>query len=152
MKINIYIIDKKGKNELYAPLLNHYQKLIKPWAKLEIFELFNKDLAKNQKSPKEIQKLYTQILTPHLKGGYNIALDPKGELIDSFQFANLLRDRQVINFFIGGAYGFERDFIKQSDKSISFGRITLSHKLIKVVLTEQIFRGLSIINNHPYHK
>ncbi|NOZ89758.1 MAG: 23S rRNA (pseudouridine(1915)-N(3))-methyltransferase RlmH, partial [Epsilonproteobacteria bacterium] len=35
---------------------------------------------------------------------------------------------------------------------ISFGKITMSHKLTKVVLMEQIFRGLTILNNHPYHK
>jgi 23S rRNA (pseudouridine1915-N3)-methyltransferase len=64
----------------------------------------------------------------------------------------LLKDRGVVNFFIGGAYGFERGFVAQSNNAISFGKITLSHKLVKVVLMEQIFRGLTILHNHPYHK
>jgi len=64
----------------------------------------------------------------------------------------LLKDRQNVSFFIGGAYGFEKKFVKSCQKSISFGKITMSHKLVKVVLLEQIFRGLSINNHHPYHK
>jgi 23S rRNA (pseudouridine1915-N3)-methyltransferase len=81
-----------------------------------------------------------------------ITLDPLGEMVDSHGFADCLRDRSEVRLFIGGAYGFEPSFLEQSDKTVSFGRITLSHKLVKVVLLEQIFRGLSIIHRHPYHK
>jgi len=77
---------------------------------------------------------------------------PEGREVTSEAFADLLKDRQVVNFYIGGAYGFEPAFVDSSDKSVSFGRITLSHKLVKVVLMEQIFRGLSILHHHPYHK
>jgi 23S rRNA (pseudouridine1915-N3)-methyltransferase len=84
--------------------------------------------------------------------GLNIALHPSAKEVDSYEFANLLKDRQEINLFIGGAYGFERGFIDKCNNTISFGKITLSHKLVKVVLMEQIFRGLSINHNHPYHK
>jgi len=154
LKINIYIIDKKGKKELYEPLVEHYKKISKQWAKVEIFEIFNKDIAKAQDiNPKSAQKSYTLALEKHMKSGaYNITLDPLGKELDSFEFADLFKDKKEINFFIGGAYGFERDFIKKSNISISFGKITLSHKLIKVVLAEQIFRALSIIHKHPYHK
>ena len=57
-----------------------------------------------------------------------------------------------LNFFIGGAYGFEDDFLKKSDAVISLGKITMSHKIAKAVLLEQIYRGFSILTNHPYHK
>jgi 23S rRNA (pseudouridine1915-N3)-methyltransferase len=57
-----------------------------------------------------------------------------------------------IKFFIGGAYGFEEKFLSQSDAVISLGKITMSHKIAKAVLLEQIYRGFSILSNHPYHK
>jgi len=153
MKINIYIIDKKGKKELYDPLIEHYRKLCRPWAKVEVHEVFNKEIARAQEqSPAAAQAAYTRSLEKFLPGGVNYMLDPEGEMIDSCAFADLLKDRASIDFYIGGAYGFEKGFLRQSDKTISFGRITLSHKLVKVVLMEQIFRGLSIIYNHPYHK
>jgi 23S rRNA (pseudouridine1915-N3)-methyltransferase len=153
MKIDIFVIDKKGRKEMYDPLLSHYIKLSRPWAKVQVHEIFGREIAKAQEiSADAARRSYSAVMAGYMDGGYNIALDPSADEVDSLEFADLLRDRSSINFFIGGAYGFERDFLQQSNKSVSFGKITLSHKLVKVVLMEQIFRGLSIINNHPYHK
>jgi len=154
MQINLIIIDKKSKDKLYSGLIEHYIKISKPFAKVNVIEVFDKDIAKaHDISPQMAQRSYTKALEKHIKnGGYNIALNPSSKEVDSFDFANLFKDRTLINLYIGGAYGFEEDFLHKCNKAISFGKITLSHKLIKVVLLEQIFRGLSIINNHPYHK
>jgi len=72
--------------------------------------------------------------------------------MDSFAFSKLLEDRLTINFFIGGAYGFDREFLKMCDTTLSLSDLTMAHKVANLVLTEQIFRGLAILNNHPYHK
>ncbi len=153
MKINIYIIDKKSKDKLYAPLIEHYTKIARPFAKVEVFEIFTKDISKaHEISTEASQKSYTIALDKYLSGGFNIALDPSSREVDSYDFSNLFKDRGVINFFIGGAFGFEKGFLDKCNSTISFGKITLSHKLAKVVLMEQIFRGLTILNNHPYHK
>jgi len=153
MKINVIIVDKKGKDKLYAGLIEHYIKIAKPFAKVEVIELFDKEISKaHDISPHAAQKSYTQAFNKYLNNGVNIALDPSSKEVDSHEFANTLKDSMTVNFFIGGAYGFERDFLSKCNKAISFGKITLSHKLVKVVLLEQIFRGLTINNNHPYHK
>ena len=153
MKINVIIIDKKGKDNLYAGLVEHYKKISKPFAKVEVIDVFDKEIAKAQDiSPQAAQRSYTKALEKYMESSINIALDPSSKEVDSHEFANLLKDSVQINLFIGGAYGFERDFLNKCNKAISFGRITLSHKLVKVVLMEQIFRGLTINNNHPYHK
>ena len=153
MKINIIIIDKKAKDRLYAPLIEHYIKISKPFAKIEVIELFDKDITKAQDVSSQVAKSsYTKAFQKYIGRGYNIALDPSSKEVDSFDFAKLLKDRVEINLYIGGAYGLEEGFLRQCDKSISFGKITLSHKLMKIVLMEQIFRGLSINHNHPYHK
>ena len=153
MKINIYIIDKKAKKDLYEPLLAHYKKSCKQFAQVEIHEVFGKDIAKaHDISASAAQKQYSVALERYLADGYSVVLDPASREVDSYEFSELLKDRGVVNFFIGGAYGFERGFVAQSNNAISFGKITLSHKLVKVVLMEQIFRGLTILHNHPYHK
>ena len=153
MKINVIIIDKKGKDQLYAPLIEHYKKIAKPFAKVEVIALFDKEISKAQDiSPQAAQKSYSRALEKYLGSGTNIALDPASKELDSFEFANLLKDSATVNFYIGGAYGFEKDFLSKCNNAVSFGKITLSHKLVKVVLLEQIFRGLTINNNHPYHK
>jgi len=153
MKIRIYIIDKKAKKELYDPLIEHYIKSARKWADVEVHEIFNRDIAKaNDLSPEAAQKSYSDAYDHYLKNGYSIALDPRSREVNSFEFADLLKNRGEVNFFIGGAYGFERGFVAKCNMGVSFGKITLSHKLIKVVLAEQIFRGLSILHHHPYHK
>ncbi len=154
MKITIYAIDKKGKKELYEPLIKHYQKLARPFAQVEVVDIFSKEIQKAQEQSITLaQKSYTKAFTPFIKSGYNIALDPQGLEVDSIKFAKLLQKEAHIAFFIGGAYGFEREFVeKKCDLSVSLGKITYSHKLVKLLLLEQIYRGLSISNNHPYHK
>ncbi|MEA1879736.1 MAG: 23S rRNA (pseudouridine(1915)-N(3))-methyltransferase RlmH [Campylobacterota bacterium] len=153
MKINVIIIDKKGKDNLYAGLIEHYKKIAKPFAQVEVIEVFNKEINKaHDISSNAAQKSYTIALEKYMKQGVNIALDPSSKEVDSHDFANLLKDRTQVNLFIGGAYGFESNFLSKCNNAISFGKITLSHKLVKVVLLEQIFRGLTINNNHPYHK
>ncbi len=153
MKINIYIIDKKSKDRLYLPLIEHYKKISKPFAKVEVFEIFTKDITKaHEISTQASQNSYTIAFNKYLSTGYNIALDPKSKEVDSYEFSDLFKDRGVVNLFIGGAFGFERAFLTKCNQAISFGKITMSHKLAKVVLMEQIFRGLTILNNHPYHK
>jgi len=153
MKINIIIVDKRSKETLYSPLIEHYKKMIKRFAEVEVIEVFDKNIAKaHEASATEAQKSYSIALAGYLKSGYNIALDPESRAVDSHQFADLMRDETTLNFFIGGAYGFEKSFLSSCQKRVSLGAITMSHKLVKVVLMEQIFRGFSIINNHPYHK
>jgi len=153
MKINIYIVDKKSKEKLYSPLIEHYIKIAKPFAKVEVFEIFTKDIIKaHDISTEASQKSYSIAFEKYLHGGYNIALDPESKEVNSFGFSKLLKDRGVVNFFIGGAYGLEQPFLEQCNNAISLGKITMSHKLAKVVLLEQVFRGLTILNNHPYHK
>lgn len=154
MKITVAIIDKGGKEKLYSPLIEHYSKLIKSHSQIDIIDVFDKKISRAQDiSPQMAQKSYSEALQPYLsKNTITIVLDPSSKEVDSEDFALLLKDRGDVTFLIGGAYGFERDFIKKCNHAISLGRITLSHKLVKVLLLEQIFRGLSINSNHPYHK
>ena len=153
MKINVIIIDKKSKDELYAGLVAHYIKIAKPFAAVEVIEVFDKDISKAQNiSPTFAQKSYTKALEKYMTQGKNIALHPSSKEVDSYSFANLLKDSNHINLFIGGAHGFEKGFLDKCNTSVSFGKITLSHKLVKLVLLEQIFRALTINHNHPYHK
>ena len=120
---------------------------------LEDIEIFNKKIhAAQVESQAKAQASYTEVFEPHLSKSYNIALHPNGKLVDSFKFSKLLADKISINFYIGGAYGFEDKFLKNSDAVISLGKITMSHKIAKVVLLEQIYRGFAILSNHPYHK
>ena len=123
------------------------------FAKVEVHSLFNKQISKAQTiGQKESQQAYNDIFIPRIETGYNIALDVLGAKVDSFKFSKMLEDKVVINFYIGGAYGFNKEFLSLCDRKISLSELTYAHKIANIVLCEQIFRALCISNNHPYHK
>jgi 23S rRNA (pseudouridine1915-N3)-methyltransferase len=152
MKIDIISIAKKEKS-IYDPLYKDLTKMISRFAKVQDIELFPKDVAKSHTiSPEASQRAYTKVLEPYTSGDFNVILHPDGKLIDSFEFSKLLDGKISVKFFIGGAYGFEDEFLKKGNAVISLSKLTMSHKIAKAVLLEQVYRGFSILSNHPYHK
>ena len=152
MNIDIISIAKKEQS-IYDPVSKNLIKMSSRFAKLNDIELFNKDVTKAHTiSSTASQQAYSKILEPYTSKGFSITLHPDGKLIDSYEFSKLLDGRIAVKFFIGGAYGFDNDFLKKSDLIISLGKLTMSHKIAKLVLLEQIYRGFSILSNHPYHK
>lgn len=82
-----------------------------------------------------------------------IALDIDGKQIDSYQFSKLLI--KDLTFIIGPHDGFkkeEKDFLFSNFEILSLSKLTLPHRLCKILLLEQIYRGFCIIHNHPYAK
>ncbi|MFV0481639.1 MAG: 23S rRNA (pseudouridine(1915)-N(3))-methyltransferase RlmH [Campylobacteraceae bacterium] len=151
MKISVYSIEKSVDKEIKT-LTNEFIKMSSKYAKIEDIVIFNNQIASAQtKGEKEAKNSYTKAYEPFLKG-YTIALDVEGDILDSHEFSKIFEFENDIRFFIGGAYGFESEFLKSNNKVISLSRLTYAHKIAKVVLFEQIYRGLCIKNNHPYHK
>ncbi len=152
MKLNILSIAKK-EHDHFEPIIKEYQKLISKFAKVEDITLFTKKISAAQtQGQKAAQNAYNELFEPYMSKSYNIVLHPDAKNIDSFDFSKLLSDKMSLNFFIGGPWGFNKEFIKKSDRAVSLSHLTMSHKIAKVVLYEQIYRGFSILNNHPYHK
>ena len=152
MNIEIISIAKKERS-IYDPLYKELTKMISRFAKVHDVEIFNKDVTKAHTiSPEASQSVYSKVLEPYLEKSFSVTLHPEGKIIDSFEFSKLINDKMSVKFFIGGAYGFEDEFLKKSDAVISLGKVTMSHKIAKVVLLEQIYRGFTILHNHPYHK
>ncbi|WP_419678220.1 23S rRNA (pseudouridine(1915)-N(3))-methyltransferase RlmH [Aliarcobacter lanthieri] len=151
MKINIYSI-LKPTNDDFDKIIKEFIKMSSKYAKVEVHYIFNKEIAKAQTiGDKDAQEIYTKTYLPLLKG-FNVALDVLGKQVDTYAFSKLIEDKNEINFFIGGAFGFEREFLTKCDNVISLSNLTFAHKVANVVLSEQIFRSLCIQNNHPYHK
>ena len=86
-----------------------------------------------------------------------VLLDERGRAMTSQQFAAWLgreRDegRQRIVFAIGPADGWPAASKKRADLLLSLGAMTLAHELARVVLCEQLYRALTILAGHPYHR
>ena len=150
--ISIYAIEKSSKDEFEA-ILKNYEKMISRFSKIKNYTIFSNKISQAQNQSQKIaQNSYTQAFLPYLNSSFNIALHPDSKEIDSFEFSKIISSNSNINFFIGGAFGFEKEFLQKCDMTLSLSKLTMSHKIAKIVLYEQIYRAFSIINNHPYHK
>lgn len=83
-------------------------------------------------------------------------LDEHGHLPDSVELSRYLNEGlhggQDICLIIGGADGLHADVKARATRLLSLSRLTLPHALVRVLIAEQLFRALSILNNHPYHR
>jgi 23S rRNA (pseudouridine1915-N3)-methyltransferase len=90
-------------------------------------------------------------------GAVLVTLDERGKLLTSPEFAAQLgrwRDagRQDVAFVIGGADGIDPTLRARADFSISFGQMVWPHMLVRVMLTEQLYRAANILSGGPYHR
>ncbi|QCE34970.1 23S rRNA (pseudouridine(1915)-N(3))-methyltransferase RlmH [Acetobacteraceae bacterium] len=85
-----------------------------------------------------------------------IALDLAGKNLDSLALADKMREWQEtgknLRFVIGGAQGLDRALLERANFTISLGKMTWPHMLVRVMLMEQLFRSQSILEGHPYHR
>jgi 23S rRNA (pseudouridine1915-N3)-methyltransferase len=91
------------------------------------------------------------------KGAYLVALDERGRAEPSEAFAARLgrwRDNGVgdLAFVIGGADGLAPSLREEADHLLAFGPMTWPHMLVRIMLAEQLYRAVSIMAGHPYHR
>ncbi len=156
MKISIISIGKFPKNDPNFDLFLKYKKRLPTglnW-KLELKELIVKGNLQG-----EVLKLKEgELLLENVpQGAKIIALDEKGKSLSSPEFANTIQNfanngNGNLAFIIGGADGLSDDLKKRADLTLSFGRMTFPHMMVRSFLSEQIYRAYTIINNHPYHR
>lgn len=84
--------------------------------------------------------------------GFVIALHPAGKQLNSEEFAALLKDKTDVSFLTGGAEGLPDDVLSKADMQLSLSRMAFQHDLVQLILAEQLYRAMTILNNHPYHK
>ena len=134
--------------------INEYAKRINGYDKFQITEV--KEF--NQKTIK--QNIYdegTLLLQEITDKDFVITLEIKGKLLTSEELAekiieiNNYHSTKII-FVIGGSNGLDERVIQRSNYHLSFSKFTFPHQLMRLILTEQIYRALTIINHQEYHK
>ena len=91
------------------------------------------------------------------EGGLTVALDERGESLDSVEFSRriaLWRDagRPAATFLIGGPDGIAASLRDQAQLRLAFGHATWPHQLVRIMLLEQIYRAATLLAGHPYHR
>lgn len=132
-----YLVIAVGKlRPPYADDAEHYLARLKAHAKVEMIEVKTDDQVEKRIPP----------------NAYVVMLDERGKSRDSVAFSRFLDDRRLdgrpLVFVVGGAYGLD---LPGAHEKFSFGPMTLPHQLARIVLLEQLYRGLSILAGSPYH-
>jgi 23S rRNA (pseudouridine1915-N3)-methyltransferase len=143
---------KDWRNEAFQ----HYRKLISPFAVIE--EVFTKEqqVSDNRGIEPAMKKEADWLLRVLSSSAYCVALDKSGATYSSTELSRhieeLFRSHSRFDFVIGGPYGLHDSFVRGADETMSLSRLTYPHDLARVMLAEQLYRSVAILNNLPYHK
>ena len=159
MKIKIVTVGKL-KEKYLKDGIAEYSKRISRFAKLEMIELADEktpDKASEIENQKILETEGARILSKIGERDFVLVLAIEGKTFSSVEFSKQLEQASIngfstLTFVIGGSLGLSNEVKKRANLSVSFGRLTLPHQLMRLVLTEQIYRAFTIQQGSPYHK
>lgn len=159
MKIRIISVGKL-KEKYLVDGIQEYVKRISGYAHVELIEVADERIPDRPSLADEMivkSKEGRRILDKVKQDDYMILLDVHGQEMDSIQFAEKIKNcmingKSTIDFVIGGSLGHGEDVLTRANLRVSFSQMTFPHQLMRLILTEQIYRAFKIINNETYHK
>ena len=159
MKITVLCVGKI-KEAFYRDAIAEYSKRLSKYCKFEIIEVpdeecrecaseSEEEAVKNKEGEKLLRKIPSNAYV------YALAID--GKKRSSIDFSGDLQRLMVsgkgdICFIIGGSIGLSKAVLDVADAQLSFSDMTFPHQLMRVILSEQIYRAFRIMNHEPYHK
>ncbi len=159
MKVSIIAVGKI-KERFYKEAILEYSKRLSKYCTYEIIEVLDEKEPVN-KSTALIElckeKEANRILKCIQPASHLITLEILGAELNSMELSSVINDLAIrgvsnIQFVIGGSNGLHDSIIKKADMHLSFSKLTFPHQLMRVILSEQIYRSFRIINKEPYHK
>ena len=159
MKITVLTVGKI-KEKYFVDAIAEYSKRLSRYCKLEIIQVPDEKTPDGASEALETQikdKEGEKILANIKDGSYVVALAIDGNMLDSEQLADKIEKWGVsgisqIVFIIGGSLGLHNKVKELSGLRLSFGKITLPHQLMRVILAEAVYRAFTIIKGTKYHK
>ncbi|KXT97489.1 LSU m3Psi1915 methyltransferase RlmH [Streptococcus oralis] len=159
MKIKIVTVGKL-KEKYLKDGIAEYTKRISRFAKLEMIELTDEktpDKASELENQKILETEGERILSKVGERDFVVVLVIEGKTFSSEEFSKQLEQASIkgystLTFIIGGSLGLAPVVKNRANLSVSFGRLTLPHQLMRLVLVEQIYRAFTIQQGSPYHK
>ena len=155
MTIKLLAIGKTDSKPLQS-LISEYEKRLKHYVKFEI-ELIPdiknvKNLSESQQKEKEGELILKKLVPTDVL----ILLDENGKQLSSVGFSEYLQKKmnagiKQLVMVIGGPYGFSDEVYTAAQGKISLSKMTFSHQMVRLFVTEQIYRAFTILRNEPYH-
>ena len=159
MKIKLVTVGKL-KEKYLKDGIAEYSKRISRFAAVEMIELADEktpDRASDSENEKILNLEGNRILTKIGDREFVVVLAIEGKTLSSEEFSKQLEQASIngystLTFVIGGSLGLSSQVKNRANLSLSFGRLTLPHQLMRLVLVEQIYRAFTIQQGSPYHK
>ncbi|MGC0311270.1 23S rRNA (pseudouridine(1915)-N(3))-methyltransferase RlmH [Streptococcus sp. CL9.43] len=159
MKIKLVTVGKL-KEKYLKDGIAEYSKRISRFAAVEMIELADEktpDRASDSENEKILDLEGNRILSKIGDREFVVVLAIEGKTLSSEEFSKQLEQASIngfstLTFVIGGSLGLSPQVKKRANLSLSFGRLTLPHQLMHLVLVEQIYRAFTIQQGSPYHK
>jgi 23S rRNA (pseudouridine1915-N3)-methyltransferase len=154
MKITILAVGKM-RSAPAAEMVKDYIKRAGRFAKIEMAEV----KAGHSDRPAETMRIEGErLLAAVREDDTAVVCDERGEMMSSRDLADQIRSVTAAGgsgrlvFIVGGAEGLAEDVRCRAALVLSLSKMTIAHELARVVLAEQVYRALTIIGNHPYHR
>jgi 23S rRNA (pseudouridine1915-N3)-methyltransferase len=154
MALKITVLGIGRRDEPFGACTDELCRLIAPYAAVEVAHI--RSPGRQDGGAEALAAEGTALRRRWPEGAYAVALSPEGRQLDTPAFAKWLGERRMegrpVVFCIGGAYGLDQGLKRRCAALLSLSALTLGHRIALVVLLEQIYRGLTILAGHPYHK
>jgi 23S rRNA (pseudouridine1915-N3)-methyltransferase len=123
---------------------------------LQLIEIQAKPRGKNADIARIMDDEAVAVLAAIPRGVHAVALDGHGKAFSSEQLAEQVARWRMqgtdLAFLIGGPDGFNETVFARVQQRWSLGPATLPHPLVRIIVAEQLYRAMSLLNNHPYHR
>ncbi|MCP3103547.1 23S rRNA (pseudouridine(1915)-N(3))-methyltransferase RlmH [Myxococcus sp. K15C18031901] len=145
----------KDRSGLYEPAVQEYARRLSHYTRFELVEL--SEASGRKLKPGDAKSAEADaILDKRKPQDLVVALDERGALLDSVELSRYVAKAQVgakdLLFVIGGDEGLDTRVRDAANLTLSLSKMTLPHRLARVVLVEQLYRAFTILKGEPYHK
>lgn len=159
MQINIIYVGNI-KDKYFSDAVKEYEKRLSAYCKVVNTEIKEAKIPENASAAqinKAIEEEGEKILSVLPQKSYKIALAVEGIMLSSEELAkkidlSLTGGYSSISFIIGGAFGMSEKVKKSCDMMLSVSRMTFTHRMMRVIILEQIYRAYNILSGGKYHK
>ena len=135
---------------------SEYAKRMPPEARIQIIEIKAEKRSAGKSLNQVLDAERERILASLPRHCLQVVLDDSGRALSTEQLAQNLavwmQAGRDVAFVIGGADGLHEEIRNNADTKLSLSAMTLPHTLVRVVLVEQLYRAVSLMNKHPYHR
>lgn len=159
MKLRIVVVGHKAPDWVAAGFEDYARRMPRE-ARIELAEIKPAARSRQAQSGASIAQILAsekaRILAAVPTDSVKIALDERGKSLSTADLARKLAEwlqmGRDVSFIIGSADGLDQGLKKDADLLLSLSAMTLPHAMVRVMLAEQLYRAMSLIQNHPYHR